>query len=386
MINLAIAYNFNDQDWHGGRNYFASLFRAIESVADGRIRLHLVIGHNTKTSLPEEFPSVEVLRTKLMDRLHPIWLLRQLGLRAFDTDPLLARYLSEQGIDVLSHSSQLGRQNQVKTIPWLYDFQFMHLPELWQKRHIRWAEQRYRAACRNGDAVIVSSSQALEDLHRFAPWCAKPKFVLRFISNPVDFSKLPSKQTIAATYDLPSDFFYLPNQFWANKNHRVVIDALVSLRARNIKTTIVCTGQTVDGRQPKYFSHLMEYLAASGQRDRFRVLGVVPYQHAQALLAHCRAMINPSLFEGWSTTVEEAKTLHKTMLLSDIPVHREQCSSRASFFSPHNADQLADLIEATLQQPPGSINPKRISTDYATRLAEFGQSYLEILDSVTPIS
>ncbi len=36
------------------------------------------------------------------------------------------------------------------------------------------------------------------------------------------------------------------------------------------------------------------------------------------------ALINPSQFEGWSTTVEEAKSLGVKMLLSDLEVHKEQ--------------------------------------------------------------
>jgi hypothetical protein len=35
-------------------------------------------------------------------------------------------------------------------------------------------------------------------------------------------------------------------------------------------------------------------------------------------------MLQPSAFEGWSTVVEDAKTLGKTILASSIEVHREQ--------------------------------------------------------------
>lgn len=44
----------------------------------------------------------------------------------------------------------------------------------------------------------------------------------------------------------------------------------------------------------------------------------------RTLMKHAIAIINPSLFEGGSTTVEEAKSLLKVIILSGIPVHREQ--------------------------------------------------------------
>ena len=76
----------------------------------------------------------------------------------------------------------------------------------------------------------------------------------------------------------------------------------------------------------------------------FRPLGIVPYLDLMSLMRHSVAVINPSRFEGWSTTVEEAKSMGKSILLSDISVHREQAPDRAAFFSPDNPQALADAM------------------------------------------
>ena len=60
------------------------------------------------------------------------------------------------------------------------------------------------------------------------------------------------------------------------------------------------------------------------------------------------AVLNPSLFEGWSTTVEEAKSLGKRVVLSDIPVHREQAPAGAVYFPPRNPKALADVLRGVL--------------------------------------
>ncbi len=62
------------------------------------------------------------------------------------------------------------------------------------------------------------------------------------------------------------------------------------------------------------------------------------------------AMINPSRFEGWSTSVEEAKSLGKAILLSDIDVHREQAPERGTFFDPDSAEALAELISSAWER------------------------------------
>lgn len=376
---VAIAYNFNDGDWMGGRNYFGSLFTAFASLAPGDIELVLVIGEKTQTSLPEAFPWLSVLRTRLMDRMHPAWLLRQFTLRALDADPLLERFLVRHRIDILTHSSHLGARSRVRTLPWLYDFQFLHLPEYWEPKHIRWAEKRYAGACRHGSGIIVSSQDALSDLERFAPWCRLPKHVLRFVSNPVLFDKLPARDELLSRHAIPPAFFYLPNQFWSNKNHRLAIDALALLKNRGVDATIVCTGKQFDGRKPLFFEDLMAHCRSMGVEDRFKVLGVVPYVDLQGLMAYATGVINPSRFEGWSTTVEEAKTFHQRLLLSDIAVHREQSPRFGRFFSPDDPAELARHMLDCLSEGPRAIDPEAIRTDYDARLKAFGECFLDIL-------
>jgi glycosyltransferase involved in cell wall biosynthesis len=81
-----------------------------------------------------------------------------------------------------------------------------------------------------------------------------------------------------------------------------------------------------------------------GIEDAFRSLGVVPYLDLVVLMKESVAIINPSLFEGWSTTVEEAKSMGKAVILSDIPVHREQAPPRGIYFNPHDSAELARTL------------------------------------------
>ncbi len=73
---------------------------------------------------------------------------------------------------------------------------------------------------------------------------------------------------------------------------------------------------------------------------------MVPRQHVFALMRTCAALVNPSLFEGWSSTVEEAKSLGVPMLLSNLGVHLEQAEGSAQYFAPHAPDELAGLMAA----------------------------------------
>jgi glycosyltransferase involved in cell wall biosynthesis len=380
-VRVAIAYTFDDRNWLGGRNYFSSLFQAIEAVAGDDIQIVLVTGRKTVTSLPEQFPRLEVIRTSILDRRTAGSVLRQVARFAlgFARDPLLARLLRRHRIDVLSHSGGLGKGSGVTTLGWLPDFQFVQFPDYWTPRQLRATKRLYRSACMSCDGLILSSQSALADLNAFAPWCRLPKHVLHFIALPVKVDGLRSLESLREQYQLPADYFHLPNQFWAHKNHRVVVDALSLLKKQGVDVTVACTGQTTDVRRPKHFDGLMQHVNESGVGANFRVLGLVPYADMQALMLHARAVVNPSKFEGWSTTVEEAKALGKQTLLSDIPVHREQAPPGADYFPTDSPEALAALLRkwaAIKSPPPHSVDVER---QYAERLRGFGRDYLSIL-------
>jgi glycosyltransferase involved in cell wall biosynthesis len=380
-IRVAFAYHFHDRDWFGGRNYFASLFSALAIVAPADMQVVFITGEKIETTLPDAFPWLEVIRTPLMDRWHPSWLLRQVTLHKFETDPLLDRFLVQHSIDVLSHSGYLRSNSTIKSLPWLYDFQFMHFPEYWKSKHIKRTQQYFNAACKHGSGVIVSSYDALNDLRNFAPGCKLPQHVLQFVSSPVDLESVIKKENILQKYALPDKYFYLPNQFWTNKNHRLAVDALTILKREGVEANIVCTGKTFDGRKPAYFEELKAHCKQSDVIENFKILGVVPYADTQALMAHAHAVINPSCFEGWSTTVEEAKTFRKRLLLSDIPVHREQAPTEGRYFSLNDPCHLAELMRNSIHELVQNTSAEQISAEYDIRLRSFGVKYLNILES-----
>ena len=138
-------------------------------------------------------------------------------------------------------------------------------------------------------------------------------------------------------YNLPEHFFYLPNQFWRHKNHRIVIEALHISKQKGYDLVVAASGKPEDHRHSHHYETLQSLVHSRGLADNFRFLGMVPRQHVFALMRACTALVNPSLSEGWSTTVEEAKLLGVPMLLSNLRVHMEQAGDSARYFDPQAA-------------------------------------------------
>jgi len=72
---------------------------------------------------------------------------------------------------------------------------------------------------------------------------------------------------------------------------------------------VVCTGKFFDRRDPAPTAKLLATISRPGLREQFFLLGLVPHDDVYGLMRQSIAVINPSLFEGWSTSVEEAKSL-----------------------------------------------------------------------------
>ena len=61
-------------------------------------------------------------------------------------------------------------------------------------------------------------------------------------------------------------------------------------------------------------------------------------------MKHAKAVLQPSMFEGWNTTIEDAKSQQLHIIASGIAVHKEQLGDRGYYFDPENEYELAQLL------------------------------------------
>ena len=371
--------------WLGGINYFRNLLCALHELPDRKIDPVIITGRRVDPNHLSGFPPFEHFRTGLVDRRTIPWFARGLLLISNTRDFLLERFLTGHDISVLSHSGYLGEGSQVPTLGWIPDFQHKRLPNFSTPRENARRDREFANLCRHCTRVIVSSHDALNDLKTFYPNCAPKARVLQFVASAPDIRDLPSQNEIAQKYGLSSSFFFLPNQFWAHKNHRVVLEALHILKNNGHNIQVAVTGNPDDYRSPGFFDSLMRMARELGVSENFRVLGLVPYADLMSLMNGALAVINPSLFEGWSTTVEEAKSLGKYVILSDIPVHREQAPDGGIYFDPHNGESLAQAFLTFLSSYPSAAADDlrdRARLAFETRRTAFARAYQDIVSEV----
>jgi glycosyltransferase involved in cell wall biosynthesis len=328
----------------GGYNYLVNLAQVLSAHVPDRVQMVLFVGTDTATANVEPFAAIaEVVRVAAFDDARRNQRLRQALLTG--CDHAAASAFREQRIDVLFECAQYyGWRFPFPRIAWITDFQHRHLPELFGFGAYWKRDLGFRAQILSRRHVMLSSEDSRSDCETFFPQSRGRTSVVRSAMLPPDLSEADRHPAIASVYQLPERYFYLPNQFWKHKNHRTVIEALRILRQEGYNTVVAASGRAEDYRHPGHFAALQSLVHEFGLTYNFRFLGVLPRQHVFALMRRCTALINPSLSEGWSTTVEEAKSLGVPMLLSDLRVHREQAGDGADYFDPQAAGQLASLM------------------------------------------
>lgn len=334
MKRVAFALGGFGPNWLGGINYFRSLFHAIAASQNPDIEPVLIVAPRQLEEARRIFPEAgEILATPLVERGRLAHYVRRGVELLLARDILMERYYCRHRIDVSSHGPALGQKSRVPSFIWIPDFQHLHLPHFFPPAEIIRRNRRMNRDVARATRIILSSESAKQDLIKLLPGCEAKIRVLRF-SPKIGGATLPDLTELNRKYEFGGKYMFLPNQMWAHKNHLTVIKAVAALHSADCHLNVLCTGALTDDRNPGHVKEIQELIRVHRLEASFRLLGVVPYQDMAGLMAHAHSVINPSLFEGWSTTVEEAKLMGKRLVLSDIPVHREQAGGQALFFPP----------------------------------------------------
>ena len=371
--------------WVAGWGYMMNLVETLAAFGPAELEACVLAGSDQRDH-PDLLRLSELPRTRVVwdERLDPASKSRRLA-QAIVTgrDSAALDVFRSSGIDVIFEVANFfGWRLPIPAIAWIPDFQHRALPQFFTRAIWLRREVGLRAQIGSGRTVMLSSRAAEADCLEFYPGSRGRTRVVSFAVATDRERSVDDAIATARALGLGERFFFLPNQLWAHKNHRVAIEAAAVLKRMGDSSMIVATGPASDHRAPKLREELDALIATLGVADQFRFLGHISYPQVRALGLCCTAAINPSRFEGWSTTVEEAKAQGTPLLLSDLPVHREQATTAARFFGPDDPAQLAELIRSTPTRSPAEIERHRAQAAALneTRRREFAAAFADVVE------
>lgn len=382
MTRIAISAYLRGNNWLGGVSYFRSLVSALRKYPVPNEFSVIILTNQSEAFGFHNDASVNIIDAPWLDSFGRFdYLLNGVIKTSGLINPLLYRYAKKSGIDLITHSP-VNVLNACPTLFWMQDFQHCYFPEYFSRYERARRDRNIRLSSKAGD-ILFSSNSAAKDFRQFFPELTSTRIhVLQFAPLLDDNNNLPTRHELSLKYKFFGDYFFLPNQFWQHKNHSIVVEAL-----RRLPSTfqVVATGILSDSRSNNHIQDILERIDRYSLNDRFKILGVIPRKDLLGLMLHSLCVINPSLFEGWSTTVEEAKYLGKRLLLSDISVHREQNPLDAIFFSPLEPDELAQAMHRVKEEystPREQTRWIQGRDAYETSAERFSSQYIKIAKKI----
>ena len=344
MIKVGFTIIGGKTGWMGGINYLKNLLFAIQQVDDQKIQPILFVGKKVDKKLLDEFKGLAVIRQySVFDRFSFQWFVDCVLRDVFAINPIINRIIKKNEIEVLSHSFIYGRDLKCISVNWIPDFQHIHLAYMFSKLNLWVRNYRLGRISKYSDAIILSSYDAYNDYVKFAPKYVEKASVIHFVSQTTVFETKPVSY-LESKYNFKGKYFFLPNQFWAHKNHKIALEAIQLLKKEHPDVLLLCSGLLMDNRKNAHIDSLKNFVQKNELENNILFLGLIPYEDVKLLLFHCIAIINPSYFEGWSSSVEEAKSMGKSMILSNIPVHHEQANDIADFFDFDDSLTLSKIL------------------------------------------
>lgn len=387
MTRIAFAFG-NTTAWQGGLSFYDNLLTAISLTPEASKNTLLAVVPNGDTrfeSLTRRFD--EVYRLPVVDIIQRVVRYVAPSLSASESlarltpESSLSRTLRHVRADVSFLKEDPLANFFIPNICWFPDFQYLHMPEMFTPKEYQVYDRVARNTARFATRVMLSSRAAQNDFARILPRFVHKTKVIPFTAWMDESIYQDDPSRVAQEYHLPHKFFYLPNQFWKHKNHKIVLRALLLLKNEGKKIVVAASGKLEDYRNPFYPSEIIAEIERANLQEQFILLGMIPRSDVYSLMRQSLGVIQPSLFEGWSTSIEEAKSLGKPALASELDVHREQDSPGTIYFNSHDAQELADYMKKLYKEWSPGVDyqaEKRAREWMHTRAKAFGESFLDL--------
>ncbi len=341
-LKLGIIFNFR-QGWMGGIIYILNVIRILDFLDDQK-KPEVVLFYRPDlkkfvdeirypyfTAVEWPFPSVEkgFLRSWLTGKnvfIHKI-------LQAYDLDGLFPM-----------HNYPVKTRTKTKLVAWYADLQHEYYPEFFTRIRLMKRTARIKFILRNTDDLILSSKAVEDDFRKFFKIRDELKIHIFHFASVIDDLKGLNFEDMRLKYKLPSKYFMVSNQFHPHKNHKVLLDAMVLLKDKGVRLNYAFTGRFPEPEHSSYLKELHETINKNNLHDQISFLGVIPRADQLFLMKHSQAVLQPTLFEGWSTVIEDAISLQVPVVASNLPVNIEQLGKDGVYFDPHNPSELAEIL------------------------------------------
>jgi glycosyltransferase involved in cell wall biosynthesis len=271
---------------------------------------------------------------------------RALAMAAARALPRLAARDVPAGLDVVHYPVTVPiPETNVPRVVTVFDVAHHDLPRAFPRAERAYRGWAYDGAARDADIAVTPSAFSAG---RLAELAGVDRGRIEVVHMAIDhdlFTPDPDPAADTTLPPLPDRFVVYPANLWPHKNHDVLLDAFAQLDDPDLQ--LVLTGQPY-GRLPR----LRARAERLGIEARLHHLGHLPHAQVPALYRRARAMVFPSLYEGFGAPPLEAMACGLPVAASLRGSLPEVCGDAAHGFDPTSPSATAAAIAAVTADEP----------------------------------
>ena len=343
-FRLGILFNFNPK-WMGGVIYNLNIVKTLGFLNDeDKPLILLVYNPQLKKYIDEiDYPYMEKVA-------HDFPSIYKGYMQSFlkNENVFVHELVVSHQLDAIfpMHDYPVKSKLDAKLVSWYADLQHFYYPQFFTKRKRIERNERIKLILKNSKDLVVSSQAVKDDFLKFFKIPATLRIHIYHFVSIIEGLPEVSYEAIRDQYKLEDHYYMISNQFHKHKNHKVAFEAVAELKKKGINICMAITGRFPEQPDSPYLQELHDIINANDLKDSIRFLGLIPRGDQLLLMKHAKAILHPSLFEGWSTVIEDAKSLQAPVIAANLAVNIEQLQETGTYFEPHNVKQLTEILES----------------------------------------
>ncbi len=235
----------------------------------------------------------------------------------------------------------------IPTVCTIYDLQYKTYPEFFAAEDVAHRERTFIEACRRATALTAISDYSRDSA--IAHGSLDPARIrtihLRMAQRIVPGAE-HDKAILGRLGLAPQRYLIYPANFWKHKNHEMLLTAFGMAchggLAPDVK--LICTGAPGERQQ-----WLVRAARTMNLGERILFPGYLPNAELATLMAQCRGVVFPSLYEGFGLPVIEAMAAGVPVACSNTTSLIEVAADAAILFDPRVPAQIAEAIRTLVQ-------------------------------------
>ena len=369
---LGIVFNFNPK-WTGGLIYVLNIVKILNFLEDkDKPTVIVLYNPSLKKYVDEiEYPYLELVPHNFSSIYKGYVDSILKNKNAFVHDVVV-----DNELDAVFplHDYPVKSKLDAKLVSWYADLQHMYYPQFFTRRKRLERNARIKLILKNSRDLVVSSQAVKDDFLAFFKIPNNLKIHIYHFVSIIEGLPNMTFEEIRTKYDLPEHYYMISNQFHKHKNHKVVFEAVAELKKKGIEVSIGITGRFPEQPDSPYMQELHDIINKNHLKKSIKFLGLIPRGDQLLLMKYSKAIIQPSLFEGWSTVIEDAKSLQVPVIAANLNVNIEQLGDTGTYFEPHNVVQLVSILESY----PNRDYSKQLYDSYESRMKNAAYDLLSV--------